>query len=56
VPAGEPLKNELQSVVQSVVDGTAPVCTAEDSVYALSVCLAALRSIETGQAVEVSAG
>lgn len=56
VPAGEPLKNELQSVVQSVVDGTAPVCTAEDSIYALSVCLAALRSIETGQAVEVSAG
>lgn len=55
VPAGEPLKNELGSVVQSVLDGTPPVCTAEDSVYALSVCLAALHSIDTGQAVVVNA-
>ncbi len=53
VPAGEPLKNELESVVQSVLDGSPPVCTAEDSIYALSVCLAALQSIETGQAVAV---
>jgi predicted dehydrogenase len=40
-------------MVQSVLSGAPPVCTAEDSVYALSVCLAALRSIETGQAVAV---
>jgi UDP-N-acetylglucosamine 3-dehydrogenase len=55
VPAGEPLKNELASVVASVLGGAPPVCTAEDSVYALSVCLAALQSIETGQAVAVAA-
>ncbi|MCH7472426.1 Gfo/Idh/MocA family oxidoreductase [bacterium] len=53
VPPGEPLQNELESVVASVQNGTKPVCSAEDSVYALSVCLAALKSIATGQAVAV---
>ena len=53
VPQGEPLRNELESVVRSVVDGTPPVCSAEDSVYALRVCQAALKSIATGQSVAV---
>ncbi len=51
VPPGEPLKNELASVVQSVMAGQPPVCGAEDSIYALQVCRAALRSIETGASV-----
>jgi UDP-N-acetylglucosamine 3-dehydrogenase len=53
VPHGEPLKRELESVVQSVLDGIPPVCTADDSIYALSVCIAALRSIESGAAVSI---
>ena len=47
VPAGEPLKRELESVVGNVLDGTQPLSTAEDSVYALRVCLAALESAES---------
>lgn len=54
VPRGEPLKRELESVVASIIEGTPPVSTAEDSAYALRVCLAALRSIELGQSVAVS--
>jgi UDP-N-acetylglucosamine 3-dehydrogenase len=54
VPPGDALGNELHSVVHSVVDGTPPVCTAQDSIYALSVCLAALESIDSGQAVAIS--
>jgi UDP-N-acetylglucosamine 3-dehydrogenase len=50
VPSGEPLKNELESVVQCVLDGKPPVCTIEDSIYALKACLAALRSMDSGQA------
>jgi UDP-N-acetylglucosamine 3-dehydrogenase len=56
VPPGEPLKNELASVVQSVIDGTEPVSTAEDSIYALQVCKAALRSIESGGSVSCADG
>jgi UDP-N-acetylglucosamine 3-dehydrogenase len=54
VPSGEPLRRELESVVASVIDGTPPVSTAEDSLYALRVCLAALKSIETKSAVTVA--
>ena len=54
VPHGEPLKRELESVVSCVLDGTAPLCTAEDSVYALSVCLAALHSCESGMAMAIT--
>lgn len=53
VPAGEPLKREIESVIQSIVDGTPPVSTAEDSAYALRVCLAALESIDSGSSVRV---
>lgn len=53
VTPGEPLKAELESVVNSVVEGTEPACRAEDSIHALRVCLAALRSIETRQAEPV---
>ena len=49
-----PLRNELQSVVGSVLSGTAPVSTAEDSIYALKVCHAALQSIEQGHSVRVA--
>jgi UDP-N-acetylglucosamine 3-dehydrogenase len=52
VPPGEPLKNELASVVQCVMEGQPPICGAEDSIYALKVCRAALRSIEDGVAVQ----
>ena len=52
-PPGDALENELKSVIQNVVDGTKPVSTAEDSIYALRTCMAALQSIDTGQAVEV---
>ncbi len=48
VPEGEPLKNELTSVIANVVDDTEPLCTAEDSIYALSVCMAALKSVDSG--------
>jgi UDP-N-acetylglucosamine 3-dehydrogenase len=54
VPRGEPLKRELESVVASILNGSQPVSTAEDSAYALRVCLAALSSIETGQSVTVT--
>jgi len=54
VPEGEPLKNELESVVASVHDGTPLVCTAQDSLYALQTCLAALESITTGEAIPLS--
>jgi UDP-N-acetylglucosamine 3-dehydrogenase len=53
VPPGDALQNELRSVVHSVESGTPPVCTAEDSIYALSVCLAALQSIDSGKAVQI---
>jgi UDP-N-acetylglucosamine 3-dehydrogenase len=53
VPAGDALENELASVMQSVVDGTPPVSTAADSIYALETCLAALESIKSGKAVEI---
>lgn len=53
VPPGDALENELASVIGSVVDGTPPVCSAEDSIYALKTCFAALKSIETGEAVTV---
>ena len=56
VPPGEPLKNELASVVGSVLDGQPPVCGAEASIYALQVCRAALRSIETGASVQCAGG
>jgi UDP-N-acetylglucosamine 3-dehydrogenase len=54
IPAGEPLMRELESVVGSLLNGTEPVSTAEDSAYALRVCLSALKSIETCKAVTVS--
>ncbi len=50
VTAGEPLRAELESVIASVEQGTAPACPAEDSIHALRVCLAALRSIESREA------
>jgi UDP-N-acetylglucosamine 3-dehydrogenase len=53
VPKGEPLKNELESVVNTVLTGGEPVSTAADSIYALKVCHAALRSIEQGHSVNV---
>lgn len=54
VDKGEPLRREVESVVSSVINGTRPEATAEDSVYALRVCLSALESIRSGQAVKVS--
>lgn len=53
VPPGDALELQLASVIQSVEEGTAPVSTAADSIYALETCLAALESIESGQAVAV---
>lgn len=50
VVKAEPLRAELESVVASVLTGTPPACTAADSIKALEICLAALKSIETGQA------
>ncbi len=55
VEQGEPLKHEIESVVQSVIDGTPPMCNAEDSVHALEVCLAALRSATSRQAEVIEA-
>lgn len=49
----EPLRKELESVVDSVVNGRPPVCTAQDSVLALKACLAALASVDSGQTVEI---
>ncbi|MCB1220594.1 MAG: Gfo/Idh/MocA family oxidoreductase [Planctomycetales bacterium] len=53
VPDGEPLKNELTSVIANVMEDTEPLCTAEDSIYALSVCKAALQSVESGRSQDV---
>ena len=53
VPEGEPLRNELTSVIANVVDDTEPLCTAEDSIYALSVCMAALESVNSGRSQDV---
>jgi UDP-N-acetylglucosamine 3-dehydrogenase len=53
VPPGDALELQLASVIQSVEEGIAPVSTAGDSIYALETCLAALQSIESGQAVPV---
>jgi len=53
VPAGDALENQLASVVQSILDGTPPVSSAGDSIYALRACLAALESIKSGQAVAI---
>lgn len=50
----EPLRAELESVVNCVLTGTPPLCPAEDSIRALEVCLAALRSIDSGQAEAVA--
>jgi len=49
----EPLRAELASVVNCVLTGTPPLCPAEDSIKALEVCLAALRSLDSGQAEKV---
>ena len=54
VPSGDALENELYSVVRNVIDGTRPLSTAEDSIYALRVCEAALSSIKLGKSVEIS--
>jgi predicted dehydrogenase len=53
VPQGDALENQLRSVVDSVVNGTRPVSTAEDSIYALRVCEAALSSIKSGKSVDI---
>jgi UDP-N-acetylglucosamine 3-dehydrogenase len=52
---GEPLRREVESVVEAVLAGRPPVSTAEDSVYALKVCLAAVESIKSHQAVGIPA-
>jgi UDP-N-acetylglucosamine 3-dehydrogenase len=54
VPPGDALENQLASVVANVTDGTPPVCSARDSLYALKACTAALKSVETGQAMDVA--
>lgn len=53
VTPGEPLKAELESVIASVEEGSEPECRAEDSIHALKVCLAALRSVATREAVAI---
>jgi len=53
VVKAEPLRAELESVVNCVLTGTPPLCPAEDSIRALEVCLAALKSIDSGQAEPV---
>jgi predicted dehydrogenase len=54
VEPGEPLKRELSHVVECVMNGRQPLCTAEDSIYALKVCLAALESIGSGKSVNIA--
>lgn len=53
VAKGEPLRAELENVVDSVINGTPPACPAEQSIRALEVCLAALKSLESGQAENI---
>ena len=53
VPQGDALENQLASVMDCIVEGKPPVCTAEDSITALRACFAALKSIETGEAVAI---
>lgn len=50
VTKAEPLKLELENVVAAVVDGAEPACRAEDSVFALHVCRAALDSASNNEA------
>jgi hypothetical protein len=40
-------------VIANVTDNTEPLCTAEDSIYALSVCMAALASVNSGSSQDV---
>jgi UDP-N-acetylglucosamine 3-dehydrogenase len=54
VAKAEPLRREVEDVVNAALNGTTPSATAEDSVYALQVCLAALESIKSGNAVAIS--
>lgn len=53
IEKAEPLRREVEDVVNAALNGTQPSATAEDSVYALRVCLAAVDSIKTGNAVSV---
>jgi len=49
----EPLKLELLDFIESVSRGRSPKVTAEDGIYALKIAEEALKSIRTGQVVEV---
>jgi UDP-N-acetylglucosamine 3-dehydrogenase len=53
VPPGDALEIQLSSVVECVLNGTPPVSSAEDSIYALRTCLAALESIKSGQSAPI---
>jgi len=53
VAKGEPLRAELASVIECVENGTPPVCKPADSIYALEACLAALKSMQSGQVEKV---
>jgi UDP-N-acetylglucosamine 3-dehydrogenase len=53
VVKGEPLRREVENVVDAVINGQEPLATAEDSMYALKVCLAAVHSTETNSAVAI---
>jgi len=53
VVKGEPLRREVENVVDAVTNGQEPLATAEDSMYALKVCLAAVNSTETNSAVNI---
>lgn len=50
VTKAEPLKLELENVIASVINGTEPACRAEDSVFALRACHAALDSAANREA------
>jgi UDP-N-acetylglucosamine 3-dehydrogenase len=49
----EPLKRQLQSAVDSILNGTPPVVGAGDSIYTLNVALASAESYKSNAVIEI---
>lgn len=49
----EPLKRQLQSVIDTITNGTPPIVGVEDSIYALNVALASVESYKTNSVIGI---
>ena len=50
----EPLKNEIESFLECLMEGRCPEPSGEDGIYVLSVAISAIRSYKSGKLVELS--